>query len=136
MNRWWALLVVAVNACNNPDLHKFARPGTEAEARSYIGLLGRGEIDSAIARIHPSLLTPDAKEQISGVAALLADQQSPDSAELIGVHQNTEYPSGATTDNLSFQFSRGGRWLLANAMFRDSAGVRTVVGINAYQTKG
>lgn len=124
-----ALLLLA--GCGQADLHRFAPGDTEADARRYLRSLQAGSIDSAIGRLHPALLGPDVRAQTTAVGNLLAAEQGADSAELIGAESNTVLPANLRTTNLTFQFHRDGRWMLANVAFLDSAETRRVVGLNA-----
>jgi hypothetical protein len=125
------LVCAAFAACVSPDLHRFAPDGSEAEARAYLALVRRGQLDSALVRLHPALSGPDTRSQTAVVQRLLSEQQPPDSADLVGAESNRNLTTGVATSNLTFQLQREGQWMLANVAFLDSAGRRFVIGLNA-----
>lgn len=131
MNRVYAALVILVlSACSrDAALRRFTPADADARARAYLALFTRGHVDSAYARLAPSLQTPTARSELEKVAALLSPVRL-DSMKVVGASTNTW--AGGRRVNLTYElYLQPSGWTLANVGTVDSAGTWVVEGVSA-----
>jgi hypothetical protein len=90
----------------------------DARSRAYLGLLVRGQLDSAIAPLLPELQRAETRAELGKIAALFRGQPL-DSTRVIGVQVNTF--NGTRHANLSYELHSPAGWFLANVATVDSA---------------
>jgi len=120
-------------ACEQ-NIESFAQRHTTAAERvfalDYLGLLQRGEIDSAFAALAPELKSPEARQQLAQISSMFAVHPV-SRPELVGVQVNKA--PGWRTVNRTWEYQSGSQWVVTNVQARyGDAGV-TVSGVNAHR---
>jgi hypothetical protein len=125
-----SLLTLAILGCDaSAAMKRFTPADADARARDYIALLARGQVDSAMARLRPEMVTPDARVEYEKMSAILAHQQF-DSSRVVGAQVN--HMNGIRHTNLTYELHSRGGWFLANVATVDSAGDWMVEGVSAH----
>ncbi|HET7551386.1 MAG TPA: hypothetical protein VFK04_08845 [Gemmatimonadaceae bacterium] len=124
------LVVLALSACSRDALlSRFTPADADARARGYLDLFTRGNVDSAVARLAPTLRSATARSELEKVATLLSAEPV-DSMKIVGA--NTMTWPGRRRVNLTYElYLQPSGWLLANVATLDSAGTWVVEGVSA-----
>jgi hypothetical protein len=122
--------IVLVGCDANDAIRRFTPADADARARAYLALFTTGQVDSAVARLHPKLAGREATLQMNKVGALL-DRQRFDSTRVVGAQTNTV--DGVRHVNLTYELHSARGWSLANVATVDSADTWFVEGVTARQ---
>jgi hypothetical protein len=124
-----AVFTIALVGCDaNDAIRRFTPADADTRARAYLALFTTGQVDSAIARLHPTLAGPDATLQLNKVGELLGGQRF-DSTRVVGAQTNTV--DGVRHVNLTYELHSARGWSLANVATVDSANTWFVEGVTA-----
>jgi hypothetical protein len=70
------MIAASLLACSSAGImRRFTPADADARSREYIAQLQRKQIDSAASRFVAQLATPEAREQLTRVAAILGDRE-------------------------------------------------------------
>lgn len=124
-----AAVAASLLACSSADMmRRFTPADADARARGYIAQLQRQQLDSAASRFVAPLATPEAREQLAGVASILGNRAF-DSTAVVGANVNTF--NGVRHTNLTYEFHSPSGWVLASVAMVDTAGTWLVEGFSA-----
>jgi len=111
------LLLVFLAACSpGAMMEKIANPEKTKIAREYLQRLMDGDA-TLTNELEPKLRTGNEVELMKNMRALIPPG-TPTSTELVGYQ--AFYTSGQSTYNVTFQFGYPGKWIVANAAWRES----------------
>jgi hypothetical protein len=123
------IVTFALVGCDaNDAIRRFTPADADTRARAYLGLFTTGQVNSAVARLHPKLAGPEATLQMNKVGEFL-DRQRFDSTRVVGAQTNTV--DGVRHVNLTYELHSARGWSLANVATVDSADTWFVEGITA-----
>jgi hypothetical protein len=126
----FAIASIALVACSQDELlQKFSSPEDQATAKGYIDELRAHKFEDIEKSLDPSIRTANIRGTLTRMAGLIPGGE-PTSMKLVGAQSS--YSSGAKTVNTTFEYSFGGKWLLANVAVLNRNGSKTIVGFNVY----
>ena len=129
IRRLATLALLGCSACSREDaIRRFTPADADARARAYLGLFIAGHVDSATARLLPSLQGGDADQQLARIRDVF-DGQPTDSTRAIGAQTNNF--SGIRHVNMTYELHSARGWMVANVATVDSAGGWFVEGVSA-----
>lgn len=121
-------LLASLVACNRAEvLQKFTSPAEQTLAKRYIDLLRQKQFDKIEAAADEKI----AGDNLHATLLAMADAMpagEPTSIMLVGAHRLIQ--SGATTVNLTFEYSFGQRWILTNVAIKTQDEKATIVGMS------
>lgn len=122
------LAALGLSACSQEDVVRWLTPAdADARARAYLGLFTARRVDSAVARLLPTLQGPEADQQLAAIGRRL-DGQRFDSTHAIGAQTNVV--NGVRHVNMTYELHSARGWTVANVATVDSAGGWFVEGLS------
>src|SRR6476661_7400800 len=123
------LALLGLSACSQNDaMRRFTPFDVDVRSQAYLRLFTAGHVDSATARLLPSLQGEEANRQLAKIGGLL-DAQRFDSTHVIGAQRNDV--NGTRHVNLTYELHTARGWMVANVATLDSAGTWFVEGVSA-----
>lgn len=118
---------LAATSCSGDEFLKRATPpDVDARSREYLELFTHRQTDAALARVPFEMQTPEARQKLAAMTAILAGQHF-DSTKVIGA--NLLDLHGIRHAKLTYELHSAGGWYLANISTIDSAGDWRVDGV-------
>lgn len=124
-------VLVPGSGCRDPEvvIRRLLTAEVDSVSREYLRMVGRGELDEAMARLEPVLQTPEARATLEKISALHGEL-APDSVRVVAVQSHDR--AGARHINVIYEMRYGNDWLLANVESRSGEPHRVVTGVHAY----
>lgn len=120
-----SLAVLLLAGCNPSSvIEKFADTEKLAVARAYLQKLMNGDHVALATELDASLRSGNELSQFKAMRDLIPPGTAV-TTEVIGYYVN--YASGATTYSVSYQYGYGGKWIVANVVWRESTGTPRVL---------
>lgn len=120
-------LLFAAGCSQQSMLQMVSSPEDQSNARKYIDYLRSGSFDEIEQAMDPSLRSPNLRETLVRMAALLPAAQ-PSSIKVVGA-QTFQGPNGVSR-NITFEYDFSGNWFLMNVATLERADAVTIVGFN------